>query len=256
MQKKIIDFSKFSSVKIGQECEVFVLDEVCDFDGVMIGGANNTLISPNPPKLGILSQKFDYILICDGVLEIGAATKNSTIFNFARKNNIAGFEFLKSIPGTLGGLVTMNAGLLGQEISQNLISVITSKGEIFKDFCDFEYRKSKISGVIFAAKFEIKRGFNENFAKEIAMKRSNQPKGNSFGSCFVNPSGNYAGALLESVGLKGYKIGNCGFSDKHANFLINYGNGKFDEAIALINLAKSRVFEKFGIELKSEVVIL
>ena len=252
----LIDFSKYSSIKIGSVFEVEVLDGSSEFEGVIIGGANNILVSPNPPKLGMLDKKFDYINLAGEILEIGALTKSAKIYNFARRNNLANFEFLKGIPGTLGGLITMNAGLLGYEISDNLISVTTNKGEFLKENLKFSYRKSEIDGIILSAKFKIKFGYNEILSKEIAQKRANQPRGASFGSCFKNPPKDSAGRLLDVCGLKGYKIGNAGFSEQHADFIINYGGAKFEDIIDLINLAKKRVFEEFGIKLETEVVIL
>ncbi|MBQ7675700.1 MAG: UDP-N-acetylmuramate dehydrogenase [Campylobacter sp.] len=253
---KEIDFSKYSSVKIGGMEKVEVLDENSEFNGFVVGGANNLLISPNPPQLGILSDKFDFIALDGDILKIGAKTKSAKIYNFAKRQNLANFEFLKNIPGTLGGLITMNAGLMGFEISQNLLSVRTNLGEFSKDELNFAYRHSEINGIILEAKFRVSRGFDATISEAIAQKRANQPKGASFGSCFKNPQGESAGRLIEAVGLKGFRVGGCGFSEIHANFLINYGDGKFDEAIALINLAKKRVFEEFGINLVEEVVIL
>lgn len=251
-----IDFSKFSSVKIGPVCEVNELHEVCEFDGFIIGGANNLLISPNPPKLGILGNEFDFINFDGSILEIGAKVSARKIFDFTKTHNIGGFEICANIPGVLGGLITMNAGLKGLSISDKLINLTTTNGKIAKENCGFEYRKSEISGVIFDARFKINSQFDENLANELKQARKNQPKGHSFGSCFKNPPNDYAGRLIEAVNLKGYKIGNCGFSEVHANFLINYGGGKFDEAISLINLAKKRIFDEFGINLQKEVVIL
>ena len=106
------------------------------------------------------------------------------------------------------------------------------------------------------AKFELHSGFDASISEAISAKRANQPKGASFGSCFVNPEGHFAGALLEAVGLKGYVIGGAKFSEEHANFLINFNHASFEAAISLINLAKARVLEKFGVELKTEVCIL
>ncbi|AGZ81103.1 UDP-N-acetylmuramate dehydrogenase [Campylobacter fetus] len=251
-----IDFSKLSSVKIGGIFDVEVIDEIRDFDGVLIGGANNILISPNPPKMGILSSKFDYIKFENGILKVGAKTKTSTLFKFVQEHRLGGFEFIKKIPGTMGGLITMNAGLKEYEISQNLKNVTTNFGQILKNDCDFSYRHSSIKGVIYEASFEIVREFSDELSSFLNAKRTNQPKGASFGSCFTNPEGKYAGALLEAARLKGFRIGGCGFSEIHANFLINYGGGSFEDALSLINLAKKRVLDEFGIELKSEVVIL
>ncbi|MDA3045804.1 UDP-N-acetylmuramate dehydrogenase [Campylobacter sp. VBCF_06 NA8] len=253
---KEIDFSKYSSVKIGGVEKVEVLDENSEFNGFVVGGANNLLISPNPPQLGILSDKFDFISLDGDILKIGAKTKSAKIYNFAKQQNLANFEFLKNIPGTLGGLLTMNAGLMGFEISQNLISVRTNLGEFGKDELNFAYRHSEINGIILEAKFKVSHGFNATLSEAIAQKRANQPKGASFGSCFKNPQGESAGRLIEAVGLKGFRVGGCGLSEIHANFLINYGDATYFEAITLINLAKMRVKAEFGVDLHEEVVIL
>lgn len=251
-----IDFSKYSSVRIGGIFDVEVLNEMREFDGVIIGGANNLLISPNPPKMGILGSEFDYIKLENGVLKIGAKTPSSKIYKFTKDNNIGGFEFVKKIPGTLGGMIKMNAGVKEYEISNLLLNITTSKGVAPANECGFSYRHSNIDGVIFEASFKIIREFDEALSNKLNQKRFNQPKGASFGSCFANPAGDHAGRLLEAAGMKGYRIGGCGFSEIHANFLINYGSGSFNDAIELINLAKNRVAELFGIELRCEVVIL
>ncbi|MDE6045475.1 MAG: hypothetical protein K2F85_08195 [Helicobacter sp.] len=86
--------------------------------------------------------------------------------------------------------------------------------------------------------------------------RGKQPKGDIFWSAFKNPEGDFAGRLIESVGLKGVRFGNVCFSEKHANFLINTGGASFDEAKALLDEAKRRVYDSFGIALQEEVVIL
>ena len=263
---RLVDFSKFTSVRIGGVHEIFEVTSLEDLSSpyflgtVMIGGGNNLLISPKPPKMAMLGKSFDYINleICDEkiYLEIGAATKSAKIYNFAKQNNIAGLEFLKNIPGTLGGLIKMNAGLLKFSISDKLTHVRLARGLVRKDEISFSYRHSGIDEAILGAKFELHSGFDASISEAISAKRANQPKGASFGSCFVNPEGHFAGALLEAVGLKGYAIGGAKFSEEHANFLINFNHASFEDATNLINLAKARVLEKFGIELKTEVCIL
>lgn len=263
---RLVDFSKFTSVKIGGVHEIFEVNSLEDLNSpdflgsVMIGGGNNLLISPKPPKMAILGKEFDYInfnpLGEKIYLEIGAATKSAKIYNFAKQNNIAHLEFLKNIPGTLGGLIKMNAGLLKFSISDNLTHVRLARGWVGKDKISFSYRHSGIDETILGAKFELCSGFDASISDAISAKRANQPKGASFGSCFVNPQGHFAGALIEAVGLKGYAIGGAKFSEEHANFLINFNHASFEDATSLINLAKARVEEKFGVELKSEVCIL
>ncbi|MGP1486040.1 MAG: UDP-N-acetylmuramate dehydrogenase [Campylobacter sp.] len=258
----IIDFSKFTSVKIGGKYEVLVIQEIDDvlkpdFTGrILIGGGNNLLISNSPAKMAILGKNFDYINLDDNCLQIGAATKSSKIYNFAKKNNLGGFEFLQNIPGTLGGMIKMNAGLCGACISYNLTSVLLTRGWVQKDEINFQYRFSGLDEPIFAAKFKKMPNFDTNLAASFALKRQNQPKGASFGSCFVNPQNNYAGKLIEEAGLKGYTVGGAKFSEQHANFLINFNNATFDDAIELINIAKTNIKQKFNIELKTEVVIV
>ena len=263
---RLVDFSKFTSVRIGGVHEIFEVDSLEDLNSaeflgsVMIGGGNNLLISPNPPKMAMLGKSFDYINLerfGEKIhLEIGAATKSAKIYNFCKQNNIAGLEFLKNIPGTLGGLIKMNAGLLKFSISDNLTHVRLARGWVSKEEISFSYRHSGIDEAILGAKFELPSGFDASISDAISAKRANQPKGASFGSCFVNPEGHFAGVLLEAVGLKGYAIGGAKFSEEHANFLINFNHASFEDATNLINLAKARVLEKFGVELKTEVCIL
>lgn len=263
---RLVDFSKFTSVRIGGVHEIFEVDSLEDLNSaeflgaVMIGGGNNLLVSPNPPKMAMLGKSFDYINLefCDEkiCLEIGAATKSAKIYNFCKQNNIAHLEFLKNIPGTLGGLIKMNAGLLKFSISDNLTHVRLARGWVGKDEISFSYRHSGIDEAILGAKFELRSGFDTSISDAISAKRANQPKGASFGSCFVNPEGHFAGALIEAVGLKGHVIGGAKFSEEHANFLINFNHASFEDATSLINLARARVLEKFGIELKTEVCIL
>ena len=259
---QLVDFSKFSSVRVGGVHEVAVLESIEDalkqgFAGrVMIGGANNLLVSPSPPPLMMLGGTFDYINLSGDVLSIGAATKSGKIYNFAKKHNIGGFEFLQNIPGTLGGLVKMNAGLCGVSISDDLLAVRLGCGWVERERISFSYRKSGIDEPIFGAEFKISREFDAALAADFAAKRANQPKGASFGSCFVNPPGDYAGRLIEAVGLKGYAIGGAKFSEHHANFIINFNAATFADVTGLINLARERVLEQFGVELKTEVVVI
>ena len=104
--------------------------------------------------------------------------------------------------------------------------------------------------------FNKNKGFSQERQNEFTKMRDNQPQIASAGSCFKNPKGDFAGRLIEAVGLKGKKIGDMEFSSTHANFLVNHGNGTFEDAIALINLAKQKVKEKFDIELETEIIVL
>ena len=257
----IIDFKKYSSVKIGPQKEVKILDEKQDFEGFIIGGANNILISDNAKNLALLGKNFDYIKIVEKnkefiILDIGCASKSSTIYKFAKENNIKGFEFLVKIPGLLGGLLKMNAGLKDENISKYLINIDLADKTLQKEDVNFDYRFNPINKVMFSAKFKLFFGFDNEKNELLKNARNNQPSGASFGSIFKNPKGDFAARLIEKVGLKGFSKNDAKISDKHANFLINTKNASFDDAMYLINLAQKRVFEEFGILLEKEVVIL
>ena len=254
---KTIDFSSYSSIKIGPKIDITIIDEVQDCSSyVMIGGANNLLVPPNPPKIAILGKNFDFIEMKDSTLHIGGATKSGKILSYAKKHNISNFEFMQKLPGTLGGMIKMNAGLKEWEIFNHLLAVKTEFGWIDKKDIEFGYRFANIKGVIFEAAFKISPGFSFSLLDMFKKLRDNQPKFPSAGSCFKNPPNNYAGKLLDEAGLKGYKIGDMAFSTTHANFLINLGDGTFSEAVSLIKFAKSKVYEKFGITLETEIEIL
>ena len=258
MQTKLVNFSKYSSFKIGGSFKVALLED--DFSNIndyyLIGSCNNTLVGTNPPQLMMLSKRYDYIKVEDGVLKIGGATPSGKIASYCKKHNIANFEFVSHLPGKLGGLVFMNAGLKEFEIFNFLLNIATPSGSKQKDELAFGYRKTDINEPILEASFELHLGFDITKVAMFKKMRSNQPSNPSAGSCFKNPDGDYAGRLIEEVGLKGVMRGDMCFSQEHANFLVNTDSGKFEDAIWLINEAKKRVKEKFDILLECEIVIL
>lgn len=255
---KTIDFAKFSSIKIGGVHEVTLLEDPSDFsdDYFLIGSCNNVIVGDKPPKLMKLSKKYDYIKIEDDLLKVGAATPSGKLASYCKKNNIANFEFASQLPGTLGGLVYMNAGLKEYEIFNNLISVTTTKGEFKKSEINYGYRTTDIKEPILEVSFTLSYGYSDEKREFFKDMRSNQPSEASAGSCFKNPKGDFAGRLIEAVGLKGERVGAMQFSTKHANFLLNSGGGVFEDAIALIEEAQRRVLQEFGISLECEVIIL
>lgn len=258
MSKKNIDFSKFSSFKIGGIFEISLLDKCEELpqNYYLIGSCNNILIGKEPPPLLKLSKIYDYIKIQNNTLIIGASTPSGKIASFCKKHNIANFEFLSHLPGTLGGIVYMNAGLKEYEIFNHLLSITTCEGEVQKKDIDFGYRYAKIESPILEASFEINYGFDKSKVEMFKKMRANQPSTPSAGSCFKNPIGDYAGRLIEEVGLKGFRVGGMEFSREHANFLVNAENGVFEDAVFLIQEAQKRVYEKFKIWLECEIVIL
>jgi len=258
MYFKTIDFSKYSSIKIGQPTEVLMIENGDNIpkNRYLIGGANNLLISPTPPPLMMLGKDFANISLEDNSLTIGASTPTGRVISFARKNNISGFEFFAKLPGSVGGMLAMNAGVKSYEIF-NILDSININGEwIAKDKIAHGYRFANLNGVALEVKFNINYGFNQELLDNLVQLRANQPKEPSAGSAFKNPNGDYAGRLIEEVGLKGYRVGDMEFSKIHSNFLVNHKNGTFEDAKYLLDLAKDRVYDKFKIALEEEVKIL
>ncbi|MBA3026156.1 MAG: UDP-N-acetylmuramate dehydrogenase [Sulfurimonas sp.] len=258
MQTKQVNFSKFSSMRIGPTLEIPLLEDCLSYSEqyYIIGSCNNVLIGTQPPKLMMLGKKYDYIKIEDDVLKIGAATPSGKVASFCKKNNIANFEFLSHLPGKMGGLVYMNAGLKEYEIFNYILSIQTCSGNKRKEEVEFGYRYTNINEPILEVGLALSYGFDEEKVSMFKKMRSNQPSTPSAGSCFKNPEGDYAGRLIEAVGLKGMRIGEMEFSTEHANFLVNHKDGKFEDAIHLIQEAQKRVFKEFGIWLECEIAVL
>jgi UDP-N-acetylmuramate dehydrogenase len=252
----LIDFSKYSSIKIGPVLEVKEINENNYGGEFLIGRATNTLISPAAKNLAVLDEKYKFIKIKNAYLHVGAKTNNQVFYNFCKKNNIGGFEFLSKLPGTIGGSIKMNAGVKEYEMSNNLLALKTLNGIKEKESFRFEYRYSDIEEPIFEAVFELKEGFNFQLDEKLKKIRLNQPKEPSLGSVFKNPPGDYAGRLIEQAGMKGMVKGGVKISEIHANFFVNTGTGTFEDMIYLINEAKKRVYENFGIVLEEEIKII
>ena len=255
---KTIDFSKFSSIKIGQPTEVLMIEREDEIpkDRFVIGHANNLLVSPNVQPLMMLSKDFSFMALDDEVLTIGCATPTGKILSFAKKHDLAGFEFVSKLPGSLGGMIAMNAGVKSYEIFNILDAVKIDGIWVEKEKIEHGYRFANLGGVATEVRFKVKKGFDKRLLDALINLRSNQPKTASAGSAFKNPKGDYAGRLIEEVGLKGVSKGAMQWSEVHANFLVNHGGGTFEEAKYLIDLAKEKVFEKFEITLKEELQIV
>ena len=257
MKYETIDFKKYTSIHIGAKHKVAIIDEIDAYKNfTIIGRGNNLLISNNPPKLARLSDEFDYTIQKGDKLIVGAATSSGKVLTYAKKHNLANFEFFAKLPGNIGGLTKMNAGLKEWEIFNHTDSIKTCNGIIKKEDIEHSYRHTNINDIIYEVTFNIESGFDIEQQKMFLQMRDNQPNLPSAGSCFKNPKVHSAGYLIEKVGLKGYTVGGMAFSSIHANFLVNMGGGTYDEAIKLISLAQEKVKKEFDIELECEIVIL
>ena len=257
MNEKIIDFKKYTSIHIGGKQKVKIIKEIGDYSKyTILGKCNNTIISESAKNLAVLGDEFDYIFQKDNKLIVGAATSSGKLLTYCKKHDIANFELLAKLPGNMGGLVKMNAGLKQYEIFNFLHSIKTQDGMILKEGIEYTYRHTFIEGIIYEITFDIHNGYCKEIQDMFVHMRDNQPNIPSAGSCFKNPKDYSAGYLIENVGLKGYEIGGMAFSFQHANFLVNNDNGTYIEAMKLINLAKQKVKEKFDIDLELEIIII
>ncbi|MDR0664663.1 MAG: UDP-N-acetylmuramate dehydrogenase [Helicobacteraceae bacterium] len=254
----LIDFQRYSSIKIGSRIEAEVVkDRGFDPRGFFIvGNACNLLISPNPPPIAILDRSFDYLRVEGETLIAGGKTPSGRITSLCKKENLGGLEFLSGLPGSVGGLIAMNAGLKNASAFDRLLWIDFGGGKICAKEVESGYRFANLRGVVFEAAFKLSKGYDRALEAYYLNIRDSQPKEPSAGSCFKNPIGDYAGRLIEAVGLRGARRGGVGFSQKHANFLVNFGGGSFDDAIKLIDEAKRRVLESFNIALETEIKII
>ncbi|MDQ3703862.1 MAG: UDP-N-acetylmuramate--L-alanine ligase [Chloroflexota bacterium] len=183
-----------------------------------------------------------------------------------------GLEWSNSVPGSVGGGVVSNAGAHGKDLYDDLVSVevLTREGNIevwSADTLEMGYRTSRFKAhgsralsnpeVILSASITLYRDTDHTcearMREYLAERQATQPPGKTAGSTFKNPPGNYAGYLIEQVGLKGYRHGQAQFSPKHANFMMNLGGATTADVLYLMRLAQDRVREQFGIDLEPEI---
>jgi UDP-N-acetylmuramate dehydrogenase len=199
-----------------------------------------------------------------------AGVSHSQLVNFCAGRGLAGLEFGAGIPGTLGGWLAMNAGIPEREVGDAVreIEVMSPTGEKTRRFgraeLDFGYRRLRglaRGSVILAALLAVVASDPALVRKEVsrllAKRAATQPLDvPSCGSVFENPSGDYAGRLIEAAGLKGERVGDAEISPVHANFIANRGRARAADVLALVEKARDRVAKQFGIELVPEVRVV
>jgi UDP-N-acetylenolpyruvoylglucosamine reductase len=202
------------------------------------------------------------------LLIAGGGATNAVCLHRARDAGLGGFEFACAIPGTAGGGVWMNAGAFGSDWAAILVRALVATAEgigwLTPDELGLSYRHSNLSAGQIVAQVEYRlapRSRDEiasRITELVAQRKATQPTNKrTFGSVFKNPSdGLGAGRLLESCGLKGFRIGGALISPKHANFIENAGDATTADCIALMAEARRRAREQHGVELEHEVVVL
>ena len=246
--KSLLDIKKFLENDNNRNKKIHILGAGSNtlfrdggFDGIVI-------------KLG---KEFAYTkILSDGNIEVGAATPDKKIADFAIENSITGLEFLSCIPGTIGGAIIMNSGCYGQDISQSVISIegLTLNGKLKslnRDQINFFYRGSNFGEnlIILSVKLKGNKDTKEKIEKKqnefLNQKRKSQPTNvKTCGSTFKNPSNKKAWELIKMSGCSNLSIGGARLSEQHCNFFLNNGKAKSSDIEMLIEEVRNQVFFK------------
>ncbi|MFN3468474.1 MAG: UDP-N-acetylmuramate dehydrogenase [Novosphingobium sp.] len=236
---------------------------------VMALGLGSNLIVRDGGVPGVvirLGKAFAKVEKVDPVtLDCGGGASGILVSSTARDNGIAGLEFLRSIPGTVGGFVRMNGGAYGREVKDVLVDcdVVIRSGEMVRlpvAELGYAYRHSELTdgAIVVAARFRGHPGTPEAIQAEMdrigASREASQPlRSKTGGSTFKNPDGAKAWELVDRAGCRGLTMGGAQVSEKHTNFLINTGNATSTEIEALGEEVRRRVRESSGVELEWEI---
>ncbi|ERK55018.1 UDP-N-acetylmuramate dehydrogenase [Leptotrichia sp. oral taxon 879] len=272
---------EYSNMKVGGTAkELIFIDDKNELKEVLqtrnniflLGNGTNTLINDGNLDISFLSlkrlkniiveeKKVDYDLV-----RVEAGLDLDDLIDFMEKNNYSGLENITGIPGSVGGLVNMNGGAYGTEIFDCIeeVEVCKNDGEIVKiktTDLNFKYRTTEIKEnkwIVISALFKFGFGFDKAASEDKREQRKVKHPLDlpNLGSTFKNPEGTFAAKLISDAGLKGYRVGDVEISPKHPNFVTNLGNATFNDIISVIEHVKEVVFEKFGIKLETEIIIL
>ena len=272
---------EYSNMKVGGTAkELIFIDDKKELKEILqtrnniflLGNGTNTLINDGNLDISFLSlkrlknitveeKKGDYDLV-----RVEAGLDLDDLIDFMEKNNYSGLENITGIPGSVGGLVNMNGGAYGTEIFDCIeeVEVCKNDGEIVKiktADLNFKYRTTEIKEnkwIVVSALFKFGSGFDKAASEDKREQRKTKHPLDlpNLGSTFKNPEGTFAAKLISDAGLKGYRVGDVEISRKHPNFVTNLGNAAFNDIISVIEHVKEVVFEKFGVKLETEIIIL
>lgn len=254
------------------DLQVFLRQTSPDEPLLWVGLGSNLLVRHGgfPGTVLLMVGGLTELRMEDGLIYAQAGVPGAKLARFAASNNLCGAEFFVGIPGTLGGMLAMNAGCYGGETWNVVrrVQVLTRSGELVErtpQEYEIGYRHVALrqaqeewfaaawlqlsAGDVEAAKREIKALME----KRSASQPLQQPNA---GSVFRNPPGAHAARLIEQCGLKGRRIGGAEVSQKHANFIVNIGGATAQDIENLINEVRATVRQQTGIELQTEVRIV
>src|SRR5918997_934640 len=238
----------------------------------VLGGGTNVLVRDGGIRgLTIRLAKSLTNVEVDGLSVVAdAGVLYPVLANTTAASSLAGLEFATGIPGTVGGAVYMNAGAYGSETREVLVwaDVFRAEaGEVVRmknEELDLTYRRSILQDhpdwLVLRAGYALEPGDAETLKARIkefgAQRMTGSPNKPSCGPTLKPPEGDFPGRVIEAAGLKGTRVGNIEVSSVHANYLVNLGGGTAEEALKLMDLVRSTVREKRGVELEAEVRVI
>ena len=255
-------------------------DDLCAFlankpDGLpvtVIGVGSNLLVRDGgiPGVVIRLPASFGRVSASGLQIRAGAASLDSAVARAAADAGIAGLEFLRGVPGTVGGALRMNAGCYGREIKDVFVeaTAIDAQGRkmvLSANDMGFVYRKARAPDdlifveAVFAGTQDDPAAIRERMNALVEQREASQPvKSRTGGSTFKNPDpaqsgGRKAWQLIDEAGCRGLRHGAAQVSEKHCNFLINTGEASASDIEALGEDVRARVKAKFGVELEWEI---
>jgi UDP-N-acetylmuramate dehydrogenase len=255
---------------LGQLKELLAFTRKESLPYLVVGKGSNILVRDGGLKgiAVLLKGELEGVEEKEGTIHAGGGLGLSELVRFSQKQGLAGLEFLAGIPGTVGGAVAMNAGAWGKSTGDALttVEILEADGErqiMNRSQLPFGYRRAGLpaGAVVVRAQFkgtaDRPEAIGERIRDYLERRRAGQPlEYPSAGSVFKNPPNDYAGRLIESVGLKGKRVGGAMISDKHANVIVNVGGASAQDILALMNTARQRVREQTGIDLEPEIRVV
>jgi UDP-N-acetylmuramate dehydrogenase len=199
---------------------------------------------------------------------VGGGENLSSLINWTIEHSLSGLEFTAGIPGTVGGAVVTNAGAFGTQISEKVERLWfldgTGKEQVlFRKEIDFYYRGSSLPPNIVLTRVELKLKREQSPTIKLKVKETlekrwqTQPLASASAGCiFKNPPGRSAGEVIDSLGLKGRRVGDAQVSLLHANFIINLGNARAQDVITLMEKIQLEVKSRLGLILEPEIKIV
>lgn len=235
----------------------------------LLGGGSNLLVRDagvSGVVLRIYGEPFASVKVQGDVIRAGAGAMLTTVISHTVNAGLAGMETLVGIPGTIGGALHGNAGGRIGDIGQFVESVtaLTMTGQVVtrnKDELSFGYRESNLDDlIILEATFRLQADDPDEITRHMRKlwisKKATQPYSfQSAGCVFKNPRGMSAGLLIDQAGLRGTRIGNAEISERHANFIVSHPGASSADVQRLIDLARSKVAEQFGVDLELEIEV-